>query len=228
MSGRQLIQIRLVLGALCPALLTSSLLACATVTTAPTGTQLAGSWRIDRAASDDAEAKVASVMNQAESRMHKALARYGYGPEPGEGHDPDTAPDAPDYSFDTPGDRYGGPGRVGPDFRGLRLRLRQALTPASQLQLTVQGDLVTITSDQLPPRDYHLGERISRFDEYGTSVITASWSKNEFVLRSHYTSHASHSSTYSVDPGTGALNLTQQLIDPTVGKIMLHSVYRRN
>jgi hypothetical protein len=92
----------------------------------------------------------------------------------------------------------------------------------------VQGDLVTITSDQLPPRDYHLGERISRFDEYGTSVITASWSKNEFVLRSHYTSHASHSSTYSVDPGTGALNLTQQLIDPTVGKIMLHSVYRRN
>ena len=220
-----------VLAALCATLLAVGLVACETVTTAPANSQLTGVWRIDPSASENPDAKVAKVMAVAEAKMHKALARYGYGPD--EARDlsaeaGDTAPDAPDYSFDSPGDRFRGPGRVGPDFRGLRSRLRQALTPPASLQLTVQGDLVTIVSDQLPSREYRLGERISRFDEYGTSVITATWTHEVFELKSNYTSHASRVDTYQVDPATGSLTLTQQIVDPTVGKIILHSLYRRS
>jgi len=78
-----------------------------------------------------------------------------------------------------------------------------------------------------PPREYRLGERISRFDEYGTSVINATWSHGAFALRSSYTSHASHTERYEVDASTGVLTVTQQISDPTVGKIAIRSVYRR-
>ena len=33
--------------------------------------------------------------------------------------------------------------------------------------------------------------------------------------------------TYEVNPATGALTLTEEFNDPIVGKILLHSVYRR-
>ena len=231
MSGTPFSYARLVLGALCATLIAGGPVACETVTTPPPDSQLTGTWRLDKSASDDPDAKVAKVFAAAQSKLRHSLSRYNYPKD--EGGDQtsaagDTAPDAPDYSFDTPGDRYGGPGRVGPDFRGLRLRLRQALIPPTALQLAVQGDLVSITSDQLPSRDYRLGERISRFDEYGTAVITATWTHQEFVLQSNYTTHASRSETYQVAPDTGALTLTQQIVDPTVGKIILHSVYRRS
>jgi hypothetical protein len=229
MTEMPIIRHRFALGALCTALL-AGLAGCETVTTAPPDSQLSGTWRIEPSASEDPEAKVAKVMAVAEAKMHKALARYGYGPD--EARDlsaeaDDNAPDAPDYSFDSPGDRFGGPGRVGPDFRGLRFRLRQALTPPMSLQLNIQDDLVTITSNQLPSREYRLGERISRFDEYGTAVITATWSHQMFELKSSYTSRASRLESYQVDPATGALTLTQQIVDPTVGKIILHTLYRR-
>jgi len=231
MSGTPLFHAPPVLTALCATLIALALAACQTVTTAPADTRLSGSWRLDKSASDDPDAKVATVMAAAETKLHKRLASYGYGPDDARdlsAEAGDTAPDAPDYSYDTPGDRYGGPGRVGPDFRGLRLRLRQALIRPTVMQLEVKGDLVSITSDQLPPRSYELGERISRFDEYGTAVITASWSKEEFDLNSRYTSHASRSESYLVDPVTGALTLTQTINDPTIGRIIVHSIYRRS
>jgi hypothetical protein len=225
MSERPLSVVRT---ALCALLIGGGLAACETVTTAPADTHLNGDWRLDKSASDDPEATIAKVMNAAESKLHQRLVRaYGQDPSDQASHD-DSAPDAPDYSFDTPGDRYGGPGRVGPDFRGLRVRLRQALTPPASLNLDVQGDLVTITADQLPPRVYRLGEKISRFDEYGTAVITATWTHAEFVIKSNYSGHAPRNDTYVVDPATGALTFTQQITDPMVGKIAVRSVYRRS
>jgi hypothetical protein len=230
MIGMGFFNRRILLSALCAPLFAAGLTACETATTAPADTHVAGSWQLDKAASDDPEATISKIMSAAESKLHQRLARSGYGPEAAAGSSSssgDSAPDAPDYSFDTPGDRYGGPGRVGPDFRGLRVRLRQALLPPTQLRLEVQGDLVTISADQLPARDYRLGERISRFDVYGAAIITATWAHDAFVIKSNYTSHASRSDTYQVDAATGALTLTQQITDPTVGRIILHSVYRR-
>jgi hypothetical protein len=211
-------------------LLAGGLSACETTSTAPPDSRLSGDWQLDRAASDDPDATIAKVLNQAESKLRRRLAKYGYGPDqtlPGQGAAPDSAPDAPDYSFDTPGDRYGGPGLVGPDFRGLRARLRQALMPPSALSLDIQDDVVAIGADKLPPRDYRLGEQLSRFDEYGTAIITPNFAHEQFVLKSRYTSHAQRIDTYLVDPASGALTLTQQLTDPTVGRIVLHSIYRR-
>jgi hypothetical protein len=231
MSGTPFFHARAVRDVLCTALIAGALVSCQTVTTAPADTHLTGSWSLDKSASDDPDAKVATVINTAQAKLHKRLAGYGYGPDDARdlsAEAGDTAPDAPDYSYDTPGDRFGGPGRVGPDFRGLRLRLRQALIRPTVMQLEVKGGLVSITSDQLPPRSYELGERISRFDEYGTAVITATWSHQEFDLNSRYTSHASRSETYLVDPVTGALTLTQTINDPTIGRIIVHSIYRRS
>ncbi len=212
-------------------LLAGAMSGCETTTTAPADTHLAGTWELDKTASDDPDSKISQAVGAAQAKLRKALTRYsyGYGPEIGdrEKPPPDSASDAPDYTYDTPGDRYGGPGRVGPDFRGLKLRLHQALTPASELKLGVQGDVVSVTDVPLPPRDYHLNERLSRIDEYGTASITASWTHEEFVLKSSYSSHATRSDTYQVDPASGQLILTRLLIDPTVGRISVRSIYRR-
>lgn len=217
-----------------PALLCAALIllgGCETTTTAPADSQLSGAWRLDRAASDDPDATINKAMSVAESKLRHRLAKYGYGPPPDQPPGPDSSPDAPDYSFDTPGDRYGGPGLVGPDFRGLRSRLRQALVPPGALHLKVEDDVVAIGADQLPPRDYHLGEKLSRLDEYGTAIITPSFSHQQFILKSNYTTYTSHAQridTYEVNPASGALTLTEQINDPTVGKILVHSVYRRS
>jgi hypothetical protein len=203
---------------------------CASPTTAPADTRLAGQWHLDKAASDNVNTKVATAISAAQVRLRQRLSRYGMGNGyPPQGGDNGTgAAEGPDESFDAPGDRYGGPGLLGPDFRGLRARLQQALLTPAVLQLEVDADLVRLTSDQMPPREYRLGERISRFDEYGTSVINTTWSHGAFVLRSNYTSHASRSERYEVDPSSGLLTLTQQISDPTVGKITVHSIYRRS
>jgi len=225
-----LISRRLWAGVLATAVI-GALTGCRTVTTAPADTRLAGQWSLDKAASDDASAKVVAAINTAQQRLRRRNAeRYGMGsdsPSSQSGNNGASGAEGPDESFDTPGDRYGNPGMLGPDFRTLRARLQQALLTPASLHLEVQGELVRITSDQLPPREYHLGERISRIDEYGTSVIDPRWSHGGFVLRSSYTSHASRTESYEA-PATGLLTVTQQISDPTVGKIAVRSVYRRN
>jgi hypothetical protein len=225
-----LISRRLWAGALASAVI-CALTGCRSVTTAPADTRLAGQWSLDKAASDDASAKITAAITTAQQRLRRRNEdRYGIvggGPSAQSGNNGASGAEGPDESFDTPGDRYGNPGMLGPDFRTLRARLRQALLTPASLQLEVQGELVRVTSDQMPAREYHLGERISRFDEYGTSVIDANWSHGAFVLRSSYTSHAYRSERYEVDASTGMLTVTQLISDPTVGKIAIRSVYRR-
>jgi hypothetical protein len=217
---------RILLGAV---LIAGAFSACETVTTAPPDSHVAGNWRLDKSASDDPDAAIAKAMHTAEAKLHHRLAKYGYGPDRDATADRDIPADGPDYSFDTPGDRYGGPGFIGPDFRGLRARLQEALDPPARLVLEVDSDLVTITEDELPPRDYRLGEDLSRIDEYGTARISATWSHDAFVMKSNYSSpRAKRTDTYEVNPATGALTLTQEFNDPIVGRILLHSIYRRS
>lgn len=229
MSGTPVLKCRWSQILLSATFIAAALSACETVTTMPATTHVVGSWRLDKSASDDPQAAVAKAMHNAEAKLRHRLAKYGYGPDREAVADRDTPADGPDYSFDTPGDRYGGPGFIGPDFRGLQARLREALDPPAQLVLEADADSVTITEDQLPPRDYQLGERLSRIDEYGTANISAAWNRDAFVMKSNYSSpRARRTDTYEVNPTTGALMLTQEFIDPTVGKIVLHSIYRRS
>ncbi len=203
---------------------------CESVATVPANARLAGDWRLDKAAGDDPDAIIAKAVADAEAKLRHRLARSGYGPEPGPPPGPhDASADASDYSFDTPGDRYGGPGLVGPDFRGLKSRLREELTPPRQMKLTAGGEEVSIGEDGLPPRDYRIGERLSRMDDYGTATIIPSWDRDAFVLKLSYSSpRASRTDTYLVDAASERLTLTRQLIDPIVGKILVRSVYQRN
>jgi hypothetical protein len=213
---------------LAAALIAGAVSACETVTTAPPDTHVVGRWHLDKSASDDPDATIAKAMYTAESKLHHRLAKYGYGPDREAVADRDTPPDGPDYSFDTPGDRYGGPGFIGPDFRGLQARLQEALDPPDLLVFAADSDLVTITEDELPPRDYRVGETLSRIDEYGTARISANWNRAAFVMKSNYSSpRAKRVDTYEVNPATGALTLTQEFNDPIVGKMLLHSIYRR-
>jgi hypothetical protein len=218
---------RILLGA---ALIAGALSACETVTTAPPASHVVGSWRLDESASDDPDATIAKAMHTAEAKLHHRLAKYGYGLDrDATSPERDTGADGPDYSFDTPGDRYGGPGFIGPDFRSLQARLHEALDPPDRLVLEADSDLVTITEDQLPPRDYHTGETLSRIDEYGTARISAKWSHDAFIMKSSYSSpRGRRTDTYEVSPATGALTVTQEFDDPTVGKIIVHSIYRRS
>lgn len=222
------------LAALCASLLPALLAGCETTSTIPTDSRLVGTWRLDHGASDDADAVVAKAVNHAESRFRQRMARYlPGGGEPGPGtpgtgqSPPDESSEGPDYSLDIPGDRFGGPGLIGPDFRGLRRRLQQALRPPAMLQLGLDEDVVTVTDDQLPPRAYRVDEKLSRIDEYGTAIITPRFEHERFVLKSNYTSHAQRIDSYEVDRASGTLKLTEQVSDPTAGKIIVHSIYRR-
>ncbi len=70
-------------------------------------------------------------------------------------------------------------------------------------------------------------DRVGARLPWGTAVINVTWSHDMFELDYKYTSHASHSETYQVDPASGALTVTEQITDPIVGKIVVRSVYRR-
>src|ERR1019366_4609165 len=78
MSGTPFSSARLVLGALCATLIAGGPVACETVTTAPPDSQLTGTWRLDKSASDDPDAKVAKVFAAAQSKLRHSLSRYNY------------------------------------------------------------------------------------------------------------------------------------------------------
>ena len=155
----------------------------------------------------------------------------GYGPPPDQPPGPDSSPDAPDYSFDTPGRPLWRPRARRPGFSRTQRAAAPGTVPADALQLNVEDDLVTISAISCRRANIAWAKRLSRLEEYGTAVITASFSHELFMLKSNYTTYTSHAQridTYEVDPATGALTVTEQINDPTVGKILLHSVYRRS
>lgn len=232
------------------------LCACSTTSTAPVASSLPGSWTLDRAASDDAGAKVTRAIQLAEQKIRARRRAFGLdagagggggpgvggpstggpggggngGPPPGDTPAPaggaGTGPpdEAPDESYDIPTDPYGGPGRLGPDFRDLRLRLMQALQAPKTLQIEVSPDSVRIAPGDIPARDYRTDEQFTRLDEYGTSKIDARWSGTAFILRARYSAGGQRQERY--DAASGTMTLTTDFTDPIVGKIEVRSTYR--
>ena len=225
---------RLLAGALA-GLTLAGLCACATTTT-PTDSGLSGRWQLDAGASDDVTAKVSGAIARAEAkrRERQNLGRHGGGAGSGggggdegggdEGAGADSGTAAAGGDFDV-GGNLGANEVIGPDFRDLRERLQQTLASPSHLRLDVQPGLVDIQRDGLPAREYHPGESITRFDEYGAARLDSSWSGKAFVLRQRYTSGARVIERYELD-AAGALLYSRSLEDPTVGKLQIKSLYR--
>jgi hypothetical protein len=197
----------------------AALTGCAS-TSASMNAALQGRWRLDGAASEDAASRIASAIRSAQERRHH---RFGAGSQAGTGGPEGASPD--EAGIDN-GD-LGPNGQIGPDFQALRQRLLQTLGSPRSLTLRIQPDDVQIQRDDLPARDYQPGERLTRFEEYGTAQLSAAWKERDFVLAERYTSGARLEERYALD-AHGALVYTRTLRDPTIGHIEIRSVYRRS
>ena len=208
--------------AMLTAVLLLSLGACATISV-PVDSPLSGRWQLDAPASDNVEATIQQSISSAEAKLRKRRDRQGATAvrrgNGGGAH--------PDEDFDAPSDQFGNLGAIGPDFRQLHDLLLQSLTAPSLLVIQVQSGLVNLQHDNLPARGYRPGETDTRFEEYGTSQLQARWLDSAFVLREAYTSGAKLVERYAIDAHDGTLSYTRTLQDPTVGKLVLKSVYRR-
>ncbi len=220
---------------LLPMVLCAAVLAACATTQAPSDSGLAGHWRLDAAASDNVNALVSSAVAKAQKRLskHRGFATFegrrgagGGGAGPGGGGSSSGADTDSDEEFDSATDVLGNGGIIGPDFRQLRQRLLDALGASTMLVVSVQPDAVSIQRDDLPGRDYQPGESITRYDEYGTANLSARWKGKVFELRERYTTGARLDELYEIDPNGALLDL-RTLLDPTIGKLQVKSVYRR-
>jgi hypothetical protein len=153
----------------------------------------------------------------------------GQGQGQGQTPEPEPAPGSAARTDDTPEsiiDQYGNTRLLGPDFRALSANLVHAVSSPHELEIDVDGDAVRVWADQLPARDYRLGEGFSRFDEFGTAHMMPTWSGNAFVLFARYSNGTRLTERYEVQPGQNTLTRTVELIDPIAGKLQLHSTYR--
>jgi hypothetical protein len=198
--------------------------ACASTSPPPSDPRLSGHWRLDPAASDNVSQRVAQYVAKAQAAYRRHVRSvYGDAGGPGDGSGPG-------------GGRGGGDSGVGtedlamplpPDFGGRRALIQQTLSAPTDLTIETSGNDVNLESGELPGREYHVGETLSHFDEYGAATISSRWRGTTFELRSSYTSGASLDERYQTDPKTSALTYTRTLRDPQLGRIELHSVYRR-
>jgi hypothetical protein len=208
--------------------------ACTTTSNAPANPHLSGHWVLDKAASDDPDAKIAAAVASADSKLRRRLANAGYdqyapdqsghGHRDGAGGGPATG-DSPGNG-ELNGDEFSATGFIGPDFQGLRSRLRLVLTAPQSLLIDTQPDAVRLAPDNLPPRDYSAGDEFVRMDEYGTARIDTKWSGATFILRERYANHATVTERYTADASAGTLAVVRDLVDPVVGKLEVRSTYR--
>lgn len=224
-------------------LLTSAVLvltlaaACATTSpTAPANPLVVGRWTLDKAASDLVDSKVDVAVSAWAEKVRKhspyadngAAAAAGYGGH-GTRHGGSTGSSDvdPNGDYASVGEDFDMARPVAPDYEGVHRRLLQVLTPPTILKVEVAPDSVRLTSDNVPSRDYHTDEEISRIDEYGTARLDAGWNGNEFELKARYYGGANLEQLYEVDARTDTLRVTYHLRDPQVGKIEINSVYHR-
>lgn len=194
--------------------------ACASTSPPPTDPRLSGHWLLDPAASDNVSQRVAQFVAKAQTAYRRHV-RSVYGDAAGSGEGGGRAGDdngvgSEDLSRPLP-----------PDFGGRRALVQQTLSAATDLTIETSGNDVKFESGGLPGHEYHVGETLSHFDEYGAATITSRWRGTTFELRSSYTSGASLDERYQTDPKTSALTYTRTLRDPQLGRIELHSLYRR-
>jgi hypothetical protein len=194
--------------------------ACATTSpNAPANASVVGRWVLDKSASDLVDNKVDEAVSPAPGYSGRGAGRGGNGGgAPAGDADPNGGYSPEEFDMLRP---------VAPDYEGVHRRLEQVLTPPTVLKFDAGPDYVRIAPDNVPARDYHTDEEISRIDEYGTARINAGWSGSEFELKARYYGGANLEQLYDVDARTDSLRVTYHLRDPQVGKIDVTSVYHR-
>jgi hypothetical protein len=239
--GSDTVSMPKVFAPLAAAALLSLTSACTTTDVPPADPHLGGQWQLDPAASDDADAKIAAAIADAESKLRKRLVSAGFsqygnaGGHSGRGGHGGTAGTGTDAgggdnsgpSVELNGDEFSATGYIGPDFGGLQRELQLALEAPRQLTIEIQPDTARIASDRSPARDYPYGDTFTRIDEYGTARMDSDWSGQTLVIRSRYSSHAVLIEQYLADARSGTLTLTRNLTDPVAGKLSVRSVYRK-
>ena len=212
--------------------------ACATTSpNAPANVPVVGRWVLDKSASDLVDNKVDDAVSAWAEKVRKRNPYADNGAGPATGYsgrgagrgsngggaqagaaDPNGGYSPEEFDMLRP---------VAPDYEGVHRRLEQVLTPPVVLKFDAGPDYVRIAPDNIPARDYHTDEEISRIDEYGTARIDAGWSGSEFELKARYYGGANLEELYDVDARTDTLRVTYHLRDPQVGKIDVTSVYHR-
>src|SRR5579864_762913 len=161
---------------------------CASTSNAPENPHLSGQWQLDKAASDDPDAKISQAIDAADERLRKRLSDAGFtqydqssGGGSGGHHSRrgSTSSGGPELN----GDEFTQTGFIGPDFAALRRNLRQVLGSPQSLAIDVKPDDVRLAGDNAPARDYPPDDEFTRIDEYGTARIDTSWSGMTFNLR---------------------------------------------
>jgi hypothetical protein len=215
------------------ALITLLAAACSTTSpTAPANPLVEGRWTLDKSASDLVDSKVDTAVSAWAEKVRKhnpwadngAAAAAGYG---GHGAQQGASDGDKNGDYARVGEEFDMLRPVAPDYEGVHRRLVQVLTPPSVLKFDTAPDYVRIAPDNVPARDYHTDEEISRIDEYGTARIDAGWNGNEFEIKARYYGGANLVELYEVDARTETLRVTYHLRDPNVGKIDINSVYHR-
>lgn len=205
---------------------------CTTTSIAPSDPHLTGQWRLDKSASEDADARISAAIDAAESRLRKRLSNAGYSQydqQPGGGRRRDHSGGNGDTGNGTGlnGEEFSQTGYIGPDFNGLRRNLHRVLGSPDLLTIEVKPEDVRIAGDGSPPRDYPPDDDFIRIDEYGTAHINTGWSGTTFRLKMRYESHATVTESYSADPRANTLTVVRYLSDPVAGKITVRAVYRQ-
>ena len=176
---------------------------------APAATTMTGEWRVDPAASDDFDHKLASVLQQFH-RREQPRPPYAGQPAPG-----------------------GGAAQIDPlmmpleDPQRLHARLADDLRPAAALRIALLGDGVEITRDTEPTRQYRPGQTVSRIDSSGAASVNCGWDQGAFVVRAKYTNRGERSWRLEHDAASDTLRVTFRASNPQYGQIELHTLYRR-
>jgi hypothetical protein len=221
---------------------------CTTTYSAPADQHLSGQWKLDKAASDDPDARISAAIAAADTKVRRRLASAGFsqydpdqpdsgggnaggagrgGRRGGAGGGGSSNGGASTGNGELNGDEFSATGYIGPDFALLRAHLRLVLAAPRALSIDVTPDSVRLAPDDVPASDYPAGDAFTRMDEYGTARIDAKWSGNIFILRARYQNHATLTESYAADGRAGTLTVTRNLTDPVAGKLAVRAVYRR-
>ncbi len=181
---------------------------------------LAGDWQLDPKSSDDFEGKLGPLLERQRERMRPRRNQI-IAAGSRRGGDGDSS--------------AGGPGSDELDALVMppeepdkvRTRLGNELRPPASLRIAIAGDVVEVTGDAEPARQYSPGQSVSRIDSTGAASLASGWDQSAFVVRARYTNRGSRRWRYELEPSGAVLRLSFEADDPEFGNFKLQTRYRR-
>lgn len=178
----------------------------------PTTCKPCGSWELDVAASQPAEAAIETAMlKYKEPKMPRRRAPRG-----------DLIAEA-EAEFENSLDIRPGPARRA----NLREELLRLLQSPTTLNLRQDGDDIVIEAQDGPTRRVTPGEPHDRVDARGTAHIVSTWRKPAaLTVAETYSRKTSNREIYALDARTGNLLVTRTVERVGLPDVVVHSSYR--